>query len=211
MNGEIAGPTTPFHTFDPLDSAAASQMIPAILSAAVGDASEFDSILSRDEDLRERLEEEGAEISNGRVGILWDDATLIFVTSMDRQQDGSPAPPLDTGVSKSRLGRFPDGNGNPLTYLRKYCSAPEDDSTITDLLTQIDEGLNLQGFGGLQLHGWLDASEVSTLREALQQQQWRVNRDEPCDGGVFEIVRHLVIILKSAERRKCGILMRAHA
>ncbi len=211
MSNGTAGPTTPFHTFDPLNSASAAQMIPAILAAAAGNATEFDSILSTDDDLRERLVEEGAEISSGRAGITWDDATLIFVTSMDRQLDGSPAPPLDVRMSKSRLGRFPDGDGNPLTYLRKYCSAPEDDSTITDLLTQIDEGLNLHGFGGLQLHGWLDASEVSTLREAFQQQQWRVNRDEPCDGGVFEIVRHLVIVLKSAEKRKCGVLMRAHA
>ena len=210
VNSEIAGPTAPFHTYDPLNASAA-QIIPAILAAAAGDSKQFDDILSGDDALRSRLEQEGAQTSDGRAGISWDDATLIFVTCMEIQSDRSPAIPLDKGVTKSRLGRFPEGDGNPFSYLRKYCTAPKDDHTITDLLTKFDEGLNLQGFAGLNLHGWLTAGEVTSLREALQHQEWGVDRNEPCDGGVYEIIRHLVIILKNAEKRKCGVLMRAHA
>jgi len=56
----------------------------------------------------------------------------------------------------------------------------------------------------------LTSDEVPQLRNYLEKSIWKVAKSEPLDGGVREIVRHLLIILKSAEKRNMGILMRAH-
>ena len=62
----------------------------------------------------------------------------------------------------------------------------------------------------MALHGWLTAPEVENLRKYLQQSAWKVAQNEPFDGGIRDVVRHLLIILKTAEKRGTGILMRAH-
>ena len=45
----------------------------------------------------------------------------------------------------------------------------------------------------------------------IQKGKWTVNPSEPLDGGVADAFRHLTIILRGAEKRKCGILMRRHS
>lgn len=60
------------------------------------------------------------------------------------------------------------------------------------------------------LHGWLEAEEVSKMRSYLEKSLWKVDKNEPLDGGVREIVRHFLIVIKSAEKRNLGILMRRH-
>ena len=62
----------------------------------------------------------------------------------------------------------------------------------------------------MTLHGWLTAQDVSNLRSYLEKSIWKVDKNEPLDGGVLEIVRHLLIVLKSAEKRGLGIMMRRH-
>ena len=95
----------------------------------------------------------------------------------------------------------------------------EEDDKGGRLLTQLDSGLrgevrghdNLSvGFGGMILHGWLTGPEVCELRTYLQQSAWKVAQSETFDGGVRDVVRHFLIILKTAEKRGVGILMRAH-
>ena len=66
------------------------------------------------------------------------------------------------------------------------------------------------GFGGLSLHGWLTTDEVTILRLYLQKSPWKVSKNETFDGGVRDVVRHLLIMLKTAEKRGMGILMRSH-
>ena len=87
------------------------------------------------------------------------------------------------------------------------------------LLAQLDSGLRAEslghdrlsiGFGGMILHGWLTAEDVVKMRSYLEQSLWKVNKNEPLDGGVREIVRHFLIVLKSAEKRNLGMLMRRH-
>ena len=118
-----------------------------------------------------------------------------------------------------RIGRFPSKDGNAISYLRQYHLPEKDDSTLSELLEQLDVGLRAEthgderlseGFGGLILHGWLIPEQVRELRLLLQKSAWTVASDETFDGGVREIVRHLLILLKSAEKRNLGILMRSH-
>jgi len=166
-----------------------------------------------------KLSAEGAELSNGRESIQWDDATLIYVAARDVESDGCPAKPLDQGISVERLGRFPSEDGNPISYLRKYLLDESSDKDGEQLLAQLDAGLRSElrgnddlsnGFGGMTLHGWLADSDVTVLRMFFQQAAWKVAKDELFDGGVREIVRHLTIILKAAEKRGVGIIMRSH-
>ncbi len=64
---------------------------------------------------------------------------------------------------------------------------------------------------GIELLGWLDSADVTELRKEIEQGGWKVKSDEPLDGGVQDAVRHLLVFLRSASRRRCGILMRRHS
>ena len=170
-------------------------------------------------DVVERLESQGIALSKGREAIEWDDATLLFLALRETADDGGPAEPLDRGISMERLGRFPTEDGNAISYLREFLIPEEEGDQGSQLLTQLDSGLreevrghdNLSvGFGGMRLHGWLTEVEVCELRTYLQQSAWKVSQRETFDGGVRDVVRHFLIILKTAERREVGILMRAH-
>jgi len=170
-------------------------------------------------EIASNLESQGVIVSSGRKSIEWDDATILFIALRETTDDGGPAEPLDRGISMERLGRFPSDDGNAIAYLREYLIPESDGDTGSTLLTQLDSGFreesrghdNLSvGFGGLKLHGWLTINDVANLRTYLQKSSWKVASDELLDGGVREIVRHLVIILKTAEKRGVGILMRAH-
>ena len=46
---------------------------------------------------------------------------------------------------------------------------------------------------------------------AMTQDGGKPPGSEPLDGGVADAFRHLTIILRGAEKRKCGILMRRHS
>jgi hypothetical protein len=68
-----------------------------------------------------------------------------------------------------------------------------------------------KGIAGLEMMGWLNYAEVGELKLIIQKGKWIVSADEPFDGGIQEIFKNLVKLLKSAERRECGILMRKHS
>ena len=118
-----------------------------------------------------------------------------------------------------RLGRFRTNDGNAISYLRTNLIPESEDNLGSQLLTQLDVGLRKEtrghdklsiGFGGMTLHGWLTTEDVVMLRSHLQKSTWKVSKNESFDGGVRDVVRHLLIILKTAEKRGLGILMRAH-
>jgi hypothetical protein len=44
----------------------------------------------------------------------------------------------------------------------------------------------------------------------MQSGKWAIKSNETIDGGVRDSLRHLQSLLKAANRRKCGILMRRH-
>ena len=116
------------------------------------------------------LEEQGVHLLNGRSGVEWDDATILFMALRATADDGSPAEPLDRGVSRDRLGRFPSADGNAIAYLREHLIPEAKGDQGSQLLTQLDAGLRKEtrghdhlsvGFGGMALHGWLTAPEVA--------------------------------------------------
>ncbi|MBT5184603.1 MAG: hypothetical protein HOM47_05465, partial [Euryarchaeota archaeon] len=39
---------------------------------------------------------------------------------------------------------------------------------------------------------------------------WTPAADEPLDGGCQDAAKNIVALLRSAEKRKCGVLLRVH-
>ncbi len=219
MESLNSGGITPFHTFDPMQGLLVSEVADILDSIRQGGEDILSELASTYPDAARNLESQGIILSRGRAAIELDDATLLFIALRATAEDGSPAEPLERGISMERLGRFPTADGNAIAYLREFLIPENADDLGGQLLLQLDSGLrnevrdhdNLSiGFGGMTLHGWLTTPEVSLLRTYLQKSSWKVAQKEPLDGGVREIVRHLLIILKTAEKRGVGILMRAH-
>ena len=219
MESLNSGEITPFHTFDPMQSLAAGELADMLDSVRKGAEDRLLTLTTTHPLIAKKLESEGVVLSNGRKGIEWDDATILFIALRATQPDGSPSEPLDRGVSMDRLGRFPTNDGNAISYLRTNLIPESEDNLGSQLLTQLDVGLRKEtrghdklsiGFGGMTLHGWLTAEDVVILRSHLQKSAWKVSKNESFDGGVRDVVRHLLVILKTAEKRGLGILMRAH-
>ena len=199
---------SPFHTFeplqhDPLDLISQKQCYQG------GDHSEIKSLEGVPSSIIELEEGENPPI---------DPAMMLFLCSVAWKEDGGIPEPLDRGVSRDRIGRFPIEGGNAIEYLLNHTIEKTDDG-LHDLLAKLTLGLDEEflgeggfssGKGGLELCGWLDKKDVINLRRAIQKGKWAVDPSEPIDGGVADAFRHLTIILRGAEKRRCGILMRKH-
>ena len=118
------------------------------------------------------------------------------------------------------MGRFPYADGNIVTYLIRYTRQKGDMTTLHELLYKLSDGLsedNLgepgfrDGFGGLTLLGWLTKKEVPELQRSIRSGRWEVLSEEPLDGGVDYAFRLLLAVLRAAQRRRCGVLMRRHS
>ena len=210
--------TPAFHTFTAIRNGLAPALVEALESADAGDDSAFKDLLEGDPHLAADLESQDADTSAGRAGIDWDDATLMLTALMAREESGR-AIHIGGVLSRDRLGRFPWGDANPLSYLLEWCTSPvEDGEILDDLLLALagrfsssllsHERYEESGVG--RLHGWLECDELTELVQLLTNGRFVVRADEPLDGGVNDIVRHLVTISRAALRRDCGILLRSH-
>ena len=199
-----------FHTFDPITHDPI-EVIPQIQSSLGGDHEELKGVKPN-----------SVDIQNLRVGKEpgIDPATLLYLTIIELDEFGGRTEGIDAGVGKERLGRFPYGDGNIVTYLLTYTKQKGDMTTLHELLYKLSDGLsedNLgeagfrDGFGGLTLLGWLNRKEVSELQRSIRSGRWEVLSEEPLDGGVDYAFRLLLAMLRAAQRRKCGVLMRRHS
>jgi len=185
-------------------------LIPSIQSSQGGDHTDIKSL--------EAIPSSILELEEGKNPIM-DPAMMLFLCSVDWKGDGGMPEPLDRGVSRERIGRFPIEGGNAIEYLLNHTIEKREDG-LHELLAKLTLGLDEEflgeggfssGMGGLELCGWLDSRDVTNLRRAIQKGKWAVDPSEPIDGGVADAFRHLTIILRGAEKRKCGILMRRHS
>ena len=202
-------PPSPFYTFEPIRHDPV-ELIPLIQSSQGGDHAEIKSLDSVPSSILDLEEGDKPSI---------DPAMMLFLCSVAWKGDGEMPEPLDRGVSRERIGRFPIEGGNAIEYLLNHTIEKSEES-LHDLLAKLTLGLDEEflgeagfssGLGGLELCGWLDSRDVTNLRRAIQKGKWTVNPSEPLDGGVTDAFRHLTIILRGAEKRKCGILMRRHS
>ena len=219
--------TTAFYTLDPFHGVRASQVVRAIEQAMEGDAQPWSELVQEAEELRQRLTEQGITEPEVYTSIQWDPAMLLFTTCIELTPDGRP---LQLGETKTRerFGRFPFGDGSALGYLLEYIrpnrSITEHDGQTTydgliDLLQRLTHGCEEQhrghrsfedGFGGMQIHGFLSAEDVRDLLMKMATRVWTASYEEPLDGGVADVAKHFTTLLRAAERRSVGLVLRTH-
>jgi len=203
--------TTPFLTIDPM----VSDRLETVFSALTD--GDWNNMIANDEELKARLISQGVENPEDRNSIKWDDANIFFLSCVALSPIGQPLP-LEAGISKERFGRFPHGDGSPLTYLRDWIRDskrnPESLEILSDLLEKLDTRLSgtsiERGIGRLDMRGWLTLTETSELRKAITSKCWMPAANEPLDGGCQDAAKHLLAMLRAAEKRRCGILLRVH-
>jgi len=203
--------TTPFFTIDPM----VSHRLESVYSALSN--GNWSKLIEEDDELRQRLESQGVDTPENRDSISWDDANLFFLSCIYLSSIGKTTA-LEAGMSRERFGRFPYGDGSPLTYLRDWIRdsrrKPEELKLLTDLLEKLStrmSGTSMQsGFGRLEILGWLTSEEVTSLRKTLTSKCWMPSGDEPLDGGCQDAAKHLVALLRAAEKRSCGVILRVH-
>ena len=202
--------TSSFHTFDPI-RLAPDILIEPIHSSIEGEHDLIESVLEGFSGIPELKRGEKLQL---------DKATMLFISILDWQDNGSAPRTLDSGHSRERLGRFPSNDGNAIEYLLEFTAEGEDFSKLHQLLEKLARGMGEEKFGhsgfdrgsaGVDLLGWLDVEDVNILRKEIESGKWQVKSDEPLDGGVQDAFRHLLVFLRSASKRKCGILMRRHS
>ena len=211
--------TPAFHTFTLIRGDICDTYISALEQAADGDDSDLISLIKSDSDLSQILEDEGCNIHDGRGHCEKSDSSLLLVGLTPLDSSGQRV--RDSGDSKvrERLGRYPWGDGNPLSYLRTWSGNPPDsEQDVMILIDKLDEGLFEKSRGhdrfengtfGI-LHGILDHDETLLLEKLLSAGHFKVRADEPLDGGVADIMRHLKIVVRSAARQGMGLLHFSH-
>ncbi len=227
MDEEIQASTTAFFTLDAFDGDLASPLMAAIEQAMNGDEQEWNNLVEAQPTLRERLIQQGIETPSSFTTIRWDPAMILFTSCVELTNDGRPLP-LGETMTRERFGRFPYGDGSALGYLLEFMRpnrsiTDHDGQSIYDglvqLLEQLAHGCEEQqrghqrfedGFGGMQIHGFLRAEEVRLLRKNLASRAWTASYEEPLDGGVADVAKHFTTLLKAAERRRVGLALRTH-
>jgi hypothetical protein len=220
--------TSPFYTLDACNGLLAEKIITAIEMSGDDSGKAWKILVSQEEALLERLNSQGISTHHDLSSIKWDHATLLFTTTIELSKDGRPVP-LGEILTRERFGRFPweDGSllGYFLTYIRPNRAITDNDGqdiydTIVSLLTKLTSYCTEQhrghrnyedGFGGMNIKGFITSEEVKLLRRNLSSRTWTASYDEPLDGGVADAAKHFMTLLKSAERRDVGVMFRTHA
>jgi len=202
-------PPSAFYTFDPIRYDPIL-LIEPILSSIGGDHKEIKKIVQYSNEIKNLIE--GKESP-------YDHSTMLFLTAIDWKEGGGTPEPLDNGIARDRIGRFPSDTGNAIEYILEFTKEKEGEFFFHELLIKLTNGLSPEnlgeegfdrGFAGMELLGWINHEEVGQLLRSMQSGKWIIKSKETIDGGVRDSLRHLQTLLKAANRRKCGILMRRH-
>jgi len=211
--------TNPFHTFTIVRGDISDRYIEALDKATEGDESELLSLINSDSKLAKNLALQECNLAEGRSQCSMNDSALLMVGLTPLDDNGERLHfPSDSKV-RERLGRYPWGDGNPLSYLRTWSGNPPDSpEDIMILLDKLDEGLSekIRGHDRFEkssfgtLHGLLNSDDTKTLEKLLSSGSFKVRADEPLDGGVADIMRHLKIVVRIAVKNDVGLLHYSH-
>ncbi len=224
---QFEGGTSPFITLDACNGNRAEAVLNALESAANGDEALWNTLITNDEAFKRRLIEQGMSNPEKRSSISWDDATVLFIGCVELSKDGKPLP-IGDGILREKVGRFPWGDGSLLNYMHEFIrpndqrGSKNDDGyekivTLIENLSQrcgpshVGHERYHNGQAGLNIRGFLSKEQVRELRLALSGRSWSVTADEPIDGGMRDVSRNLIAVLRAAERRDVGMFLRSHA
>ena len=223
----FASGTPPFITLDACNGKRAEAVLTALESHSNGDTEEWTLLVQKDGALEQRLKKQGIEAPDQRQSIPWDDAVLLFTACTELTSDGQPMAIAD-GVLREKIGRFPWGDGSLISYMHEFIrpntlrtqpKSNEGYDTIVKLLeilsqrcgpSQVGHEKYQNGSAGMNIKGFLNNEQVKELRLALSGRSWNVTAEEAIDGGMRDVSRNLIAILRAAERRDVGVFMRSH-
>ena len=126
----LDGGTSPFITLDACDGTLVTRMVPALEAAAIGDNTQWCEMIEDNPSVAERLTSQGIENPSDRSSIVWDDPTLLFTATIVLTSEGR-ALPLGDGKARERIGRFPYGDGSPISYMIEYMRPNHQRSSLT--------------------------------------------------------------------------------
>jgi hypothetical protein len=215
--------TTSFFTLDACNGELATKIM-SILSLESSEMEKsWKQLIVDHPEMESRLRSQGIDNPEVRSEINWDDAMILFTCTLEINNQKRPVK-LGEPLSKERFGRFPWGTGSATKYLLEFLrpnnSSKESYEKLISLLEKLDSFCQKEplggskyanGMGGLHICGILDMNEAHQLRKYFTGRMWSVSAEEPLDGGVRDAIKHLVQILKSAERRGVGVMLRSHA
>jgi hypothetical protein len=211
--------TSAFHTFTLIRGDICEPYISALEQAADGDDSALIKLVKSDRNLSKVLKDEGCNLHDGREQCEKNDSSLLLVGLTPLNDAGERVRIFGDSKVRNRLGRYPWGDGNPLSYLRTWSgNPPNSEQDMMILIDKLDEGLFEKSRGHQRfenspfgrLHGVLDHDETVLLEKLLSAGLFKVRADEPLDGGVADIMRHLKIVVRSAARQGMGLLHFSH-
>ena len=110
---------------------------------------------------------------------------------------------------------------NTLRSQRKHQDSGNGYETIVKLLEVLSQRCGpshvgheryQNGAAGMDIKGFLEQSNRSKeLRLALSGRSWSVTAEEAIDGGMRDVSRNMIAILRAAERRDVGVFLRSHS
>ena len=224
----FAGGTPPFITLDACNGNRAEEVLTALESHSNGDQDEWTRLVEKDGVLEQRLKKQGLETPEQRQSIPWDDAVLLFTACTELSSDDKPMLIAD-GVLREKIGRFPWGDGSLISYMHEFIrpntlrtqpKSNEGYETIVKLLEILSQRCGPSNVGHeryqngtaeMNIKGFLNNEQVKELRLALSGRSWSVTAEEAIDGGMRDVSRNLIAILRAAERRDVGVFLRSHS
>ena len=222
---QASGTTTAFYTLHSCDGEIALQ-IAEVLS--LGDNEKCQSwikLIQENPSLEQRLTDQGISQPSNLNSISWDDSMILFLCSINVDEDGKPMG-IGESLKREKFGRFPFDDGSLTNYLIEFMrpnvrvsNSNEVFERILHLLKKLSS-FNKKGdytyprfnggMGGMNILGFLSLEEVIEIRRLLSGRNWSVASDEPLDGGVRDAIKHLLAMLRAAERIDSGVMHRAH-
>lgn len=222
---QASGTTTAFYTLHSCDGEIALKISEVLSLEDNAKSQSWIKLIQENPSLEQRLTDQGISQPSNLNSISWDDSMILFLCSINVDEDGKPMG-IGESLKREKFGRFPFDDGSLTNYLIEFIrpnvrvsNSNEVFEKILHLLRKLSS-FNKKGdythprfnggMGGMNILGFLSLEEVIEIRRLLSGRNWSVASDEPLDGGVRDAIKHLLAMLRAAERIDSGVMHRAH-
>tara|TARA_B100000287_G_scaffold431775_1_gene489698 strand:+ start:456 stop:1139 length:684 start_codon:yes stop_codon:yes gene_type:complete len=222
---QASGTTTAFYTLHSCDGEIALQISEILLLTNKAKNEAWMQLIRNNPSLEQRLINQGLSKPVNLETITWDDSMLLFLCSINVDEEGKPIG-IGESLKREKFGRFPFNDGSITNYLIEFLRPNvkvKNSNDVFDSIVQLlrklssfnhsddySEARFSGGMGGMNILGFLSLEEVIELRRLLSGRNWSVASDEPLDGGVRDAIKHVLAMLRAAERIDSGVIHRAH-
>ena len=222
---QASGTTTAFYTLHSCDGEIALQISEVLLLTNKAKNEAWMQLIRNNPSLEQRLINQGLSKPVNLETITWDDSMLLFLCSINVDEEGKPIG-IGESLKREKFGRFPFNDGSITNYLIEFLRPNvkvKNSNDVFDSIVQLlrklssfnhsddySEARFSGGMGGMNILGFLSLEEVIELRRLLSGRNWSVASDEPLDGGVRDAIKHVLAMLRAAERIDSGVIHRAH-